>query len=115
MAGNAARPVWVLEPWTFRKGDLLIAYMQTRPAMAVFLDKFYETSRDVVDYIPSQTVALFKHGVPLGIIAAETGIDLTKVDDYLTASEARAVVKTIRREYARDRGIFGDNRMCDLT
>ena len=114
MAGNAARPVWVLEPWTFRKGDLLITYMQTRPAMAVFLDRFYEASRDVVDYIPSDPVALLKHGVPLGIIKAQTGIDLTTVDDYLTASQARAVVNTIRREYTRDTGVFGDSRRCDL-
>lgn len=113
MAGKRARPVWVVEPWTYRKGDLLITYMQTRPAMVVFLDQFYRGSRGSSE-IYSNTIAHFKHGIPLGIVADETGIDLTKVDGFLEPADAQAIIDVLEREYVSDTGLFGDKRMTDL-
>jgi hypothetical protein len=112
-AGKRARKVWVVDPWTYRKNDYLVTYMQTRPAMVVFLDQFYRGSRGS-DGIYSDTVAHFKHGIPLGIIADNTGIDLTKVDGYLEQADAQAVIDALKHEYTNDTGLFGDNRMSDL-
>ncbi|MFD9681634.1 hypothetical protein ACFWAD_17285 [Rhodococcus sp. NPDC059969] len=113
MAGGAPKSVWVVPEWTFKKGDILVTYMQTRPSMVVFVDRFTEDAAEWQDYIPSDTLALFKHGIPLGVVAEHTGIDLSqrfKLDE----SEARAVLKVLRREHKADVGVFGDSRMADL-
>lgn len=112
-AGHRARKVWVVEPWTFRKHDLLVTYMQTRPAMVVFLDQFCRGSRRS-DEIYTDPIAHFRHGIPLGIIADQTGIDLTSVDGYLDQTVAQSVIDVLQREYTNDTGLFGDNRMSDL-
>lgn len=114
MAGKAERPVWSVAPWTFRKGDLLVTYMQTRPAMVVFLEEFYKGARGSSE-IHADTIALFRHGVPLGLIADQTGIDLTEIhDDYLGPTDAQAVIDVLEREHRNDTGVFGDSRISDL-
>ncbi|PHV68466.1 hypothetical protein CSW57_04415 [Williamsia muralis] len=113
MAGGDPKSVWLVPDWTFKKGDILLTYMQTRPAMVVFVDRFTEDANDSQDYIPSATLALFKHGIPLGVVAGHTGIDLSQ-RSKLNESEARAVLKVLRREHKADVGVFGDSRMADL-
>lgn len=113
MAGGDPKSVWLVPDWTFKKGDILLTYMQTRPAMVVFIDRFTEDANDSQDYIPSDTLALFKHGIPLGVVAEHTGIDLSQ-RSKLKESEARAVLKVLRREHKADVGVFGDSRMADL-
>lgn len=112
-AGLAERPVWSVTPWTWRREDLLVTYMQTRPAMVVFLDKFYRGSRGAQS-IPVDPVAFFKHGVPLGLISDRAAVDLTAVDGFLDARYGQAVINALQAEVVRDAGVFGDSRMSDL-
>lgn len=105
--GGRSREVWVVEPPTYRAGDLLLTYMQTRPVMVVCLEQLLEPAhpsrRLVID-----DIAFFKHGISVDSIADSTGIDLVKLDGYLDSADAQRVIDVLAYEYSADIGVFGE-------